>query len=289
VSRFLAFYAEALLNPHWGEQVAVRPDNVLKISMVYQGLNGDQARAVWRPFLDWVAAHPTDYAVVEDADIGGMPMRQWWDAAARRASGSTAMRYDSRPGAPPTHAWWSGDQGQVSAFFHAFDSLWLPASLLSDDQRARLAEALIAASRRNEVELHFNKGLAGASAPTVDGARDTAMNPDVLSAFALAIMAAASLPAFMSVLGYKPDLAAAHRSAAGVAAAAAALRQLAPTAGSYLSESDYFNADWRRAFWGSNHPRLAGVKAKYDPEGLFFVHHGVGSEAWSADGFERAT
>ena len=29
------------------------------------------------------------------------------------------------------------------------------------------------------------------------------------------------------------------------------------------------------------------VKAKYDPEGLFFVHHGVGSEAWSADGFTR--
>jgi hypothetical protein len=29
------------------------------------------------------------------------------------------------------------------------------------------------------------------------------------------------------------------------------------------------------------------VKKKYDPEGLFFVHHGVGSEEWSADGFTR--
>jgi hypothetical protein len=29
------------------------------------------------------------------------------------------------------------------------------------------------------------------------------------------------------------------------------------------------------------------VKQKYDPAGLFFVHHGVGSEHWSADGFER--
>jgi hypothetical protein len=26
---------------------------------------------------------------------------------------------------------------------------------------------------------------------------------------------------------------------------------------------------------------------KYDPDGLFFVHHGVGSEDWSADGFEK--
>jgi hypothetical protein len=29
------------------------------------------------------------------------------------------------------------------------------------------------------------------------------------------------------------------------------------------------------------------VKAKYDPTGLFFVHHGVGSEERSADGFTR--
>jgi hypothetical protein len=29
------------------------------------------------------------------------------------------------------------------------------------------------------------------------------------------------------------------------------------------------------------------VKHKVDPAGLFFVHHGVGSEAWSADGFSR--
>jgi len=31
------------------------------------------------------------------------------------------------------------------------------------------------------------------------------------------------------------------------------------------------------------------VKRKYDPDGLFFVHHGVGSEEWSADGFTRYT
>jgi hypothetical protein len=29
------------------------------------------------------------------------------------------------------------------------------------------------------------------------------------------------------------------------------------------------------------------VKEHYDPDGLFFVHHGVGSEDWSADGFTR--
>jgi hypothetical protein len=29
------------------------------------------------------------------------------------------------------------------------------------------------------------------------------------------------------------------------------------------------------------------VKERYDPDGLFFVHHGVGSERWSAAGFTR--
>jgi hypothetical protein len=32
---------------------------------------------------------------------------------------------------------------------------------------------------------------------------------------------------------------------------------------------------------------LLAVKERYDPEGLFFVHHGAGSEGWSADGFSR--
>ena len=60
-----------------------------------------------------------------------------------------------------------------------------------------------------------------------------------------------------------------------------------PAVGSYVSESDFFEKDWQQAFWGSNHARLRAVKEAYDPDGLFFVHHGVGSEDWSADGFTR--
>jgi FAD/FMN-containing dehydrogenase len=67
----------------------------------------------------------------------------------------------------------------------------------------------------------------------------------------------------------------------------AELRKVAPEPGSYVSESDYFEADWQRSFWGTNYPRLLAVKERYDPEGLFVVHHGVGSERWSDDGFTR--
>jgi FAD/FMN-containing dehydrogenase len=60
-----------------------------------------------------------------------------------------------------------------------------------------------------------------------------------------------------------------------------------PNAGSYVSESNFFNRNWQRDYWGKNYSRLQAIKAKYDPDGLFFVHHGVGSEDWSADGFTR--
>jgi hypothetical protein len=56
-----------------------------------------------------------------------------------------------------------------------------------------------------------------------------------------------------------------------------------------VSESNFFDEAWRESFWGSNYPRLLAVKDKYDPGGLFFVHHGVGSERWSPDGFTKLT
>jgi FAD/FMN-containing dehydrogenase len=135
--------------------------------------------------------------------------------------------------------------------------------------------------------LHFNKGLAGAPPEAIAAAADTATNPDVLTAFALAIIGGAGPPAYPGMPGREPDLAAARKDAAAIGRAMAELRRLAPDTGSYVSESDFFETDWQRSFWGRNYPRLRAVKAKYDPDGLFFVHHGVGSEDWSADGFTR--
>lgn len=289
VSRFLAFYAEALHNPHWGEQAAIQRDNVLKISMVSQGLDAAQSVQIWRPFVEWVASSRADFTPVGGPEIGAAPARGWWDVESKRRAKSPEMHYDARPDAEPSHGWWSGDQDQVSAFLHGYDSIWLSAGLLEAPGRDRLAEALVAASRHMAVQLHFNKGLAGAPFDVLDDARDTAMSPGALGAFALAIVATGGLPPFMSLVGMKPDMAFAHRNAAAVAASAAALRTVAPIGGSYLSESNYFNTEWRRDYWGDNYPRLRRVKAKYDPEGLFIVHHGVGSEDWSPDGFERLT
>jgi hypothetical protein len=67
------------------------------------------------------------------------------------------------------------------------------------------------------------------------------------------------------------------------------LRAIVPDDGAYVSESNFFQENWQQAYWGSNYARLASVKEKYDPTGLFFVHNGVGSEEWSEDGFVRRT
>jgi hypothetical protein len=271
--RFVDLYATSLCNPHWGEQVIVRPDNRLQVRMVFQGLTRDEARRAWQPLIDFANANGDDFEGQSSFVVQALPARHFWDADFFRRNAPAAIVFDNRPGASPTDFWWTGDGDQVGAFWHAYTSAWLPASLLKPQNQARFADAWFAASRQWGVALVFNKGLAGAPATAIDAARNTAMNPDVLDAFALAITAS--------------DPAAAADRRARVQAAMAALRAAAPDTGAYVNECDYFQPDWQRAFWGSNYQRLAEVKRHYDPDGLFFVHHGVGSEAWSPDGFTR--
>jgi FAD/FMN-containing dehydrogenase len=285
IARFIAFYRESLFNPHWGEQAKIGQDDVLEISMVSQGLDGDEIRKVWQPFVDWVKAS-SDYTL-SDVFQGAGPARHWWDVAARKKRGSDAMISDGRPGAPEPHAFWRGDQEQVGAFLHGYESLWLPQSLLAPERQPDLANSLFAASRHKTVEMHFNKGLAGGPAAALAAAKDTATNPAVLDAFVLVIIADGEGPAYPGLARPAMDVDGARKDARAIDAATAELARVAPNAGSYVSESNFFNRSWQQAYWGTNHPKLQAIKKKYDPEGLFFVHHGVGSEEWSADGFER--
>ena len=284
VTRFISLYSESLFNPHWGETVSF-DGHKFHISMVFQGLDQDQAAQVWKPFLDWVKSLPSDFMLSETPYVVAIEARNWWNAEFWKKASPSTVRPDDRAGVPAWHTWWSGDSDQVGLFWHGYESVWLPASLLHADQQARLVDALINTSSHWSVQLHFNKGLAGAPADALEAARDTAMNPAVLSAFALAIIAGGGSPAYPGVAGHEPDLSAARDRAREIARAMDELMKVAPEGGAYVSESNYFQRSWQRAFWGSNYPRLQQVKAKYDPAGLFFVHHGVGSEAWSADGF----
>ena len=286
IAKIIEFYREGLFNEHWGEQISFRPGGVVAISMVFQGLDQQQAEAAWRPFFAWASAAPQDYAIVSPPQIGALPARVFWDPAMLLSLPGVVMA-DDRQGAPSDNIFWTGNLGETGAVWYAYQSAWLPASLLEADRQASLADALFAAAKHWGVSLHFNKGLAGARPDAIGSAKDTAMHPAVVDAFALAISGANAAPAYPGVTGHEPDEAAAQREAAAVDEAMNEIRKLLPRVGSYVWETDFFQADWQEAFWGDNYARLRAIKQKYDPEGLFFLHHGVGSEDWSPDGFAR--
>lgn len=286
VAQLLAFYAGALFNPHWGEQIAFNRNNHVEISMVFQGLGQQQAEQTWAPLVEWVRARK-EYTFEKPIQFLALPAQHFWDGEFLAKHAPGIMAADQRPGAPKHHVQWAGDRGETGWFIHGYQSAWMPASLLDAGQQARLVDAVFRCTRTWRVALHFNKGLAGAAPDEIAAARDTAMNPQVLDAFALAIIAGGGPPAYPGMPDAAPDMARAKDAASKIGKAMAELLTAAPGAGSYVSESDYFRPDWQTAFWGANYPRLAAVKRKYDPDGLFFVHHGVGSEDWSADGFTR--
>jgi len=283
IGRFIAFYSENLFNPHWGENVHFQPDNILELAMSCEGLDRAQVSEIWQPFFDWVKARPQDFAVTE-------PLEAWVmiDARGRWDPSSHSWMPDPRDGAPKHHVWGRGNEGECGAFFYGYDSLWLPASLLEKSRQNQLTAATFAASRHAMVRFHINKGMAGAPPEVLASVSQTATNPALLDAFTLVIIADGDeTPAYPGFKRPPLDMTKAREKALGIGLAAAELRKVAPRSGSYFNEGNFFNSSWQEEFWGKNYPNLRATKAKYDPDGLFFVHHGVGSEEWSADGFTR--
>ncbi|MBT2118886.1 FAD-binding oxidoreductase [Dyella sp. LX-66] len=285
IARFLEFYQSKLFNPNWGEHITLG-GKVLGLTMMFQDLDASAVESTWAPFFEWVRARQ-EYSFVKPAKILTVPARHLWDGPYFKQRFPGHMRFDDRPGAPDWSAYWDGEQNEAAWFIHGYRSAWLSETLLQAGQQERLIDALIDASRNSYVELYFGKGLAGGAVDAMARTRHTAMNPQVLDAFALAIVGTHGDPAFPGMPGAKTDAGQARSHIQNLDRAMAALYRLNPAAGSYVSESDYFLSDWQSRFWGPNYARLLEAKRRYDPDGLFTVHHGVGSEEWSADGFTR--
>jgi FAD/FMN-containing dehydrogenase len=277
VGQVLSFYQERLLNPHWGDVIGFGPGRQIAFTMTFQGLTKAEAERTWAPLFDWVEARPADYTLA-DPQVLEVPAQDFWNADVLEVGAPGLIVRDDRPGAPEGQFYYAVDARQVGQVLHAYESTWLSQRLLEPGRRPALANALIRASQLRSVALHTNKGLAGAPAKVLGWTRDTAMNPAVLDAFALAIASANEGPAYPGIPGHEPDVAQGRRDARVVAAAMAPLQALAERPASYLSETDYFQEDWQASFWGDHYARLTRVKDRYDPGGLFSVHHGVGTE-----------
>jgi FAD/FMN-containing dehydrogenase len=79
IREFVSFYKEHLFNDNWGEQVHVGPDNKLEIKMMFVGLDAEQAKAIWQPFLDRLARSSDALSQEGRVVIGSIPARHYWD------------------------------------------------------------------------------------------------------------------------------------------------------------------------------------------------------------------
>jgi hypothetical protein len=287
IARVIAFYQDKLFNPHWGEQIRFHGNNLLEISMMFQGLTQDEANETWQPFMAWISTNSQDYAWSSPLKIAALPARQLWNPEFLEKYAGEMIGKDDRAGAPSDNIFWAGDKEQSGQYLYGYHSAWLSKSLLLKENQEGLAHAIFESSRYWSLSLHFNKGLAGAPTKKIGEAKNTAINPAVLDAFALVIIAGGEAPAYTGIPGHEVDQKGAQADAAQIKQAMAALKPIIPNPASYVSESDFFETGWQKSFWGNNYGRLKKTKRQYDSEGLFFVHHGVGSEDWSSDGFTR--
>jgi FAD/FMN-containing dehydrogenase len=287
IEKCMRLYRDHLLNPAWGEQIIFHSNRSVSLSMLFHGLNRNQTQSTWQDFENWSKENASDYTWTEPFQIFTMPARHIWDPAFLRKFASGQIGSDDQPDAPEGNIYWKGDGDQAGQFIHGYHSGWLSQNLLKDENMDQLVNAFFETSRMWSFSLHFNKGLAGCPPEEKNAAANTSMNPAVLDAFALLILAGEGAPAMTGVDGHEPDLPDARNAASSMRLAMEHLKKMLPVSGSYVSETDFFEENWQESFWGANYKKLLTVKNTYDPEGLFFVHHGVGSEDWSADGFTK--
>ncbi|TAQ86932.1 hypothetical protein B7494_g4739 [Chlorociboria aeruginascens] len=58
------------------------------------------------------------------------------------------------------------------------------------------------------------------------------------------------------------------------------LEALTPNGGAYMNEADFQQPDFQSVFYGTHYEKLLSIKQKYDPDDVFYVKTGVGSDAW---------
>jgi hypothetical protein len=274
IGALISFFPD-LDEQRWGEQIRFGPDNTVYLRMLTSGVSGDQAHAVWQPFLGWAGRQPG--IEVPEASVLTMPFAGFWDHRWWDEVHPEQISRDDRPGAGSGDFWWASNQLEVSWYLDAFQSRWIPRSLF-EESPAALADTLFGASRHWFGELHVNKGLWGTSPAAAERDRATSINPAAFEAAALLITASFQREAFPGVAGRAPDRAAGAASARRVGEMMSLVRAITPVAGSYVNETDYFEPDWQDSFWGANYPRLLEIKHSRDPGNLLRVHHGVGSE-----------
>ena len=282
IDKFVTFYRDNLNNPNWGEQIKFDAKNNINIFMMYINISKDDALNTFKPMQDWVEANKDSYEMKLDAHA--IAANKLWNMNYMKKNYPELITINN---AKKKQFWWTPNSSEVSAYWYTYQSWWLPLSLFQGKSAEKLADTIFDASRLATVALHINKGLSGASEEAINATKKTSTHPGVYDAAALVIMSARTNKDFVGVQNQEPDQSAGQEKVENINQAMELFRNLAPNAGSYANEADFFMQDWQKAFWGQNYRRLLKIKRKYDRRGLFVCHHCVGSERWSDDGMCR--
>ena len=114
IGKAIGFYRDRLFNPHWGEQIAFRPNNSLNIGMTFQGLNQQGAEALWRPLFSEIEALQ-EFRIEHLPMIVALPAKRFWEPAFLKSLGEFVLS-DDRPSAPASNIFWAGnleESGQI--------------------------------------------------------------------------------------------------------------------------------------------------------------------------------
>ncbi len=282
IKEFLSFYRDNLNNEHWGEQIEFTKDNTIDIMIVFQGLSKEQANNSWQGLQQWLKKEPDGYAFENDVFI--IPANKMWDYNFWKENHPDFVTLDPTPGAPIGQYWWKSNTSETSKYWYTYLSRWLPLSLFAESKLDQLAQTLFKASRLAHVSLHVNKGLAGGAKDALARSKQTATNPAAFEAAGLVIIASGSNEVYPSIKGKEIDETKVNKMIQNDQDAYALIKDITPKGGTYLNEADYFEKEWQNSFWGDNYKKLYSIKQKYDPNGLFYCHHCVGSENWDETG-----
>jgi FAD/FMN-containing dehydrogenase len=284
ITRFLTLYAEKLNNKHWGEQFTINKNNTITFFLMTQNLSPQQVTAIWQPLKAWIKKSNGRYSI--KTNYISIPPTKMWDLAFWEKYHPSLVVRDTRKNARPGEYWWAPNSGEVYEYWYTYQSRWIPMSLFDKANILKTTDMLFNASRYTNIPFHINKGLGGASTEADVRGRQTSTNPKVYNAAALVIMGAGTNKMPLATDKERDSLQA-KKELEGINAAMKIITKATPGAGTYANEADYFQKDWQQAFWSDNYNKLLKIKQQYDPNGLFYCHHCVGSEQWQKGGMCR--
>ncbi|MCW5589838.1 MAG: FAD-binding oxidoreductase [Legionellales bacterium] len=285
ILKLIGFYDHHLNNPHWGEQITFNKNNTVVLGLVYQGENAQDAQHTWNIMQNWLKAHPQHYT--QDVTLFSIPPTKLFNYDFWHANFPSFVVKNTAKGARPGEYWWASNSAELHQYWYTYQSWWLPLNLFAPTHAQQLADVVFQASRVAAVSFHINKGLAGASNDAIQRGLQTSVNPVVYHAATLVLMGAGSDKVYPDYKKLPQPPTQASSDVNKITQAMKLFKNLAPNSGTYANEADYFEKNWQMAFWGNNYDRLLKIKQEYDPQGLFYCHHCVGSENWSDDGMCR--